>query len=53
MDYAIKELEIERCVVGVETDHLRQDMAGAEYWIEYLKQKYRTEVANGLGGGDY
>ncbi|KAK3937293.1 hypothetical protein QBC46DRAFT_267878 [Diplogelasinospora grovesii] len=33
LDYARKELDIERYCIGTETAHLPKDMEGAEYWI--------------------
>ncbi|RYC59693.1 hypothetical protein CHU98_g6519 [Xylaria longipes] len=35
---AYKDLEIERCIIGAETEHLRDGMLGAEYWLEHLNK---------------
>ncbi|KAI0965215.1 TPR domain protein [Xylaria arbuscula] len=36
ISYAVKELEIERRIIGTETEHLRPRLKGAEYWLESL-----------------
>ncbi|KAI0596358.1 hypothetical protein F4775DRAFT_565073 [Biscogniauxia sp. FL1348] len=36
VEYGRKELDIERCIIGTETAHLRDDMYGAEYWLAHL-----------------
>lgn len=35
--YARKELEVEEAIIGTETEHLRNDLVGAKYWLEYLE----------------
>ena len=37
IDYAKKELEVERYCIGTETAHLKEDMEGAECRIEHLR----------------
>ncbi|KAG6363654.1 hypothetical protein INS49_008755 [Diaporthe citri] len=39
-EYARKELELEEAVIGTETEHLREDLVGAKYWLEYLEEEY-------------
>lgn len=34
--YAMRELEIERRLIGTETAHLESNMVGAEYWLKHL-----------------
>lgn len=36
--YARKELEVEEAIIGTETEHLRDDLIGAKYWLEYLEE---------------
>lgn len=45
MDYAVKELEIERNIIGMETGHLRDGMNGAEYWLMHLEQMRGNKIA--------
>jgi hypothetical protein len=40
LDFARKELEAERYCIGTDTEHLRKDMRGAEYWLAHLEQMY-------------
>ena len=37
MEYAQKELEVEKVCVGDETEHLEKDMEGAKFWIKHLE----------------
>jgi hypothetical protein len=37
LEYAQKELDNERNCIGTETAHLREDMAGAEYWLAHVE----------------
>lgn len=39
-EYARKELELEEAVIGTETEHLRENMVGAKYWLEYLEETF-------------
>ncbi len=42
LQYAEKELELERCTLGTETDHLRKGMQDAQSWIKHLrKERFR------------
>lgn len=36
-EYARKELEVEEAIIGTETKHLRDDLVGAKYWLEFLE----------------
>ena len=36
-EYAQKELDVEEAILGTDTDHLREDLVGAKYWLEYLE----------------
>lgn len=42
-EYARKELEVEEAIIGTETKHLRDDMVGAKYWLEYLEEVVSAE----------
>ncbi|KAI1496376.1 hypothetical protein F5X99DRAFT_424715 [Biscogniauxia marginata] len=44
LDYARKELDIERCIIGTETAHLRNNMDGAEYWLAHLGRDVEKET---------
>lgn len=37
-EYARKELEVEESIIGTETEHLRDDLVGAKYWLEHLEK---------------
>lgn len=39
LGFARKELEIERDIVGTETEHLKEDLVGAEYFLQSLEMK--------------
>ncbi|KAI1490253.1 hypothetical protein F5X96DRAFT_637198 [Biscogniauxia mediterranea] len=43
LEYARKELDIERCIIGTETAHLRDDMYGADYWLAHLTQLAKSQ----------
>ncbi|KAI0429371.1 hypothetical protein F5Y09DRAFT_356955 [Xylaria sp. FL1042] len=43
LHYAEKAAELQRRIMGTETEHLRQDMVGAEYWLEYVRETVMTE----------
>lgn len=36
IEYAEKALDIERCLIGPETSHLREDNVGCQYWLAKL-----------------
>ncbi|KAI2602813.1 SET domain-containing protein [Hypoxylon sp. NC1633] len=47
LHYARKELGLERQLIGTETDHLREDLYGAKYWMESIqKQKMLVYLQN-------
>lgn len=37
IEYAWEELKVEEAIIGTETEHLRDDLVGAKYWLEYLE----------------
>ncbi|KAI1393980.1 SET domain-containing protein [Hypoxylon trugodes] len=39
LDYARKELELERTLLGMDTGHLKEGLYGAKYWFEHLQKK--------------
>lgn len=44
IEYAEKALEVERCLIGPETEHLRENYVGCQYWLAMLKvMKLTTE----------
>ncbi|KAK8074572.1 hypothetical protein PG997_009235 [Apiospora hydei] len=45
IEYAEKALDIERCLIGPETEHLREDDAGCQYWLEKLQGLKRSQEA--------
>ncbi|RWA08362.1 hypothetical protein EKO27_g6746 [Xylaria grammica] len=38
VQYAQKELELERCMLGTDTAHLQGEMGGAEFWLQLLQR---------------
>ncbi|OAA58219.1 TPR domain protein [Cordyceps fumosorosea ARSEF 2679] len=45
-DYAVRELEVQRHLIGTPAEHLRPDRSGAEFWLAFLEEKLRVA---GLG----
>ncbi|KAI0834091.1 SET domain-containing protein [Hypoxylon sp. FL0890] len=39
IDYARKELELEKLLLGTETAHLKDDFQGAKYWVKHIQKK--------------
>ncbi|KAI0890246.1 uncharacterized protein GGS22DRAFT_150406 [Annulohypoxylon maeteangense] len=39
LEYAGKEFDLEKLLIGTETPHLKEDLNGAKYWIEYIRNE--------------
>ncbi|KAI1104095.1 SET domain-containing protein [Jackrogersella minutella] len=39
LEYALKELELERLLIGTETGHLQDEPSGAEYWVDHVRMQ--------------
>lgn len=37
LNYARKELDLERLLIGTETVHLMENLDGARYWLEHVR----------------
>ncbi|KAK8061915.1 hypothetical protein PG994_008281 [Apiospora phragmitis] len=47
IEYAEKALDIEICLIGLETEHLRENLIGCQYWLEMmqaLKSSHNAEA---------
>ncbi|OTA69518.1 SET domain-containing protein [Hypoxylon sp. EC38] len=39
LDYARKELDLEKVLIGTETAHLKDELLGAKYWVKHIQKK--------------
>ncbi|KAI2463048.1 SET domain-containing protein [Annulohypoxylon bovei var. microspora] len=39
LEYARKELDLEKLLIGTETAHLKDNLYGAKYWVEHIRKK--------------
>ncbi|KAI0176114.1 SET domain-containing protein [Hypoxylon sp. FL1284] len=39
LNYAREEVELEKTLIGTETDHLENDLEGAKFWMEHIRGK--------------
>ena len=43
LEYAYREVDLERCIIGTEIEHLRRDMLDAYSWQKILeKERFRN-----------